>query len=84
MCCGALPEWGLVKRWHYSPWTLTRFVTLGSALVYLPVYLLFLPKQLADEPPTAWLIGGLICVSLGAWIASRPSRAPLMTVPTAP
>ncbi len=131
----------LVKRWHYSPWTLTRFVTLGSALVYLPVYLLFLPKQLTavplstllfqglyqgigptilamllflkavsilgpvrvgalialvpvlagvaagpllDEPLTAWLIGGLIGVSLGAWIASRPSRVALIAVPTAP
>lgn len=123
----------LVKRWHYSPWILTRFVTLGSALAYLPVYLLFLPKHLADvpqstlllqglyqgvgptilamllflkavsilgpvrvgalialvpvlagvaaapllnEPLTVWLLCGLVCVSLGALIASRPSRMP--------
>ncbi|WP_025916844.1 DMT family transporter [Herminiimonas sp. CN] len=123
----------LVKRWHYGPWILTRFVTLGSALLYLPVYLLFLPKQLAavplstlllqglyqgigptilamllflkavsilgpvrvgalialvpvlagvaaapllNEALTAWLLGGLVCVSLGALIAARPGRLP--------
>lgn len=49
----------LVKRWHYSPWALTRFVTLGSALVYLPVYLLFLPKQLAAVPFSTLLLQGL-------------------------
>ncbi len=49
----------LVKRWHYSPWTLTRFVTFGSALVYLPVYLLFLPKQLAAVPFSTLLLQGL-------------------------
>lgn len=131
----------LVKRWHYSPWTLTRFVTLASALAYLPVYLLFLPKQLAavplstlllqglyqgigptilamllflkavsilgpvrvgalialvpvlagvaagpllHEPLTVWLLGGLVCVSLGALIAARPGRAPAAVVPVAP
>lgn len=36
----------LARRWHYNPWALTRFVAFGSALVYLPVYLLWLPKQL--------------------------------------
>jgi drug/metabolite transporter (DMT)-like permease len=131
----------LVKRWHYSPWTLTRFVTFGSTVVYLPVYLLFLPKQLAavslstllvqglyqgigptilamllflkavsilgpvrvgalialvpvlagvaagpllNEPLTVWLLGGLVCVSLGALIASRPGRTPVIAVSAAP
>lgn len=130
----------LVKRWHYSPWVLTRFVAVGSTLVYLPVYLLFLPKQLAavplptlllqglyqgigptilamllflkavsilgpvrvgalialvpvlagvaaapllNEPLTVWLMCGLVCVSLGAWIASRPGRLPVRVVATA-
>lgn len=49
----------LVKRWHYSPWILTRFVTLGSALAYLPVYLLFLPKHLAAVPQSTLLLQGL-------------------------
>jgi drug/metabolite transporter (DMT)-like permease len=123
----------LAKRWHYSPWTLTRFVALGSAAAYLPVYFVFLPKQLnavpvttllfqglyqgigptivamllflkavsilgpvrmgalialvpvlagvaamplLNEPLTGWLLAGLICVSVGALVASRPSRAP--------
>ncbi|MEO8169958.1 MAG: DMT family transporter [Oxalobacteraceae bacterium] len=130
----------LAKRWHYSPWLLTRFVALGSALVYLPVYLLFLPKQLAavplstlllqglyqgigptilamllflkavsilgpvrvgalialvpvlagvaaapllNEPLTVWLLGGLVCVSMGALIASRPGRIPVRVEATA-
>jgi len=34
----------LAKKWSYDPWLLTRFLAVASALVYLPVYLLFLPK----------------------------------------
>ena len=37
-------------RWGYSAWTLTRAVTFGTAIVYLPIYLFFLPKQLAAVP----------------------------------
>lgn len=120
----------LAKQWGYSPWTLTRAVALGSALLYLPVYALWLPKQLAvaplsaillqglfqgigatilamlfflkavgslgpertaaflalvpvtagflavpllDEALTGWLMSGLVFVSLGAYVASRPA-----------
>jgi len=49
----------LAKRWGYSPWVLTRFVALGSAAAYLPVYLLWLPKQLDAVPMTTLLIQGL-------------------------
>jgi drug/metabolite transporter (DMT)-like permease len=45
----------LAKQWGYSPWTLTRFVALGSAAVFLPVYLMWLPKAL-DEVPTSMLV----------------------------
>ena len=115
-------------RWGYSAWTITRAVALGSAVLYLPVYVLWLPKQLAaaplsmiltqslyqgvvatilamltylkavsilgtqrsaaflalvpivtgllavpllDEALTAWLLSGLVFVSLGSYIASR-------------
>ena len=115
-------------RWGYSAWTLTRAVAFGTAVVYLPIYAFFLPKQLAaaplsmiaiqcffqgivatilamlaylkaidllgaeraaaflalvpivtglvavpllDEALTIWLLGGLIFVSLGSFIASR-------------
>ena len=37
-------------RWGYSAWTLTRAVALGSAILYLPIYVLWLPKQLAAAP----------------------------------
>jgi len=117
------------KRWGYDAWTLTRFVALSSAALYLPVYALWLPKALAEVPvsmlilqglyqgigPTivamllflqaiarlgaervgaliamvpvlagiaavplldealsAWLLAGLVCVSLGAMVAARP------------
>ena len=40
----------LARKWAYDPWTLTRFVALASALVFLPVYLLWLPKGLAQTP----------------------------------
>lgn len=49
----------LVKRWRYSPWVLTRFVALGSGAVYLPVYLLFLPKQLNAVPVATLVFQGL-------------------------
>jgi len=37
-------------RWGYSAWTLTRAVAFGTAITYLPIYALFLPKQLAAAP----------------------------------
>jgi drug/metabolite transporter (DMT)-like permease len=40
----------LAKRWGFSPWLLTRFIALGSAILYLPVYLVALPKALAAAP----------------------------------
>lgn len=49
----------LGKRWGYSPWTLTCFVALASAAVYLPVYALLLPKQLLQAPPALLLLQAL-------------------------
>jgi drug/metabolite transporter (DMT)-like permease len=49
----------LAKRWGFDPWTLTRFVALSSAVVYLPFYLLLLPKQLAAVPVEALVLQGL-------------------------
>ena len=40
----------LAGRWGYSAWTLTCAVALGSAVLYLPVYVLWLPKHLAEAP----------------------------------
>ena len=40
----------LAARWGYSAWTITRAVTFGPAVLYLPVYWLWLPKQLAAAP----------------------------------
>lgn len=49
----------LGKRWGYSPWTLTCFVALASAAVYLPVYALLLPKQLLQASPALLLLQAL-------------------------
>jgi len=49
----------LVKRWGFNPWTLTRFVALASAVVFLPVYLLWLPKALDQVPMTMLVTQGL-------------------------
>lgn len=49
--------WGLytvlVKKWGYSPWDTTLGVALLAALIYLPVYALFLPKGIDQVPVSA-------------------------------
>ncbi len=49
--------WGLytvlVKKWGYSPWETTLGVALMSALIYLPIYALLLPKGITLVPLSA-------------------------------
>jgi drug/metabolite transporter (DMT)-like permease len=45
----------LAKKWNYDAWVLTRFLALASALVYLPLYILFLPKGI-DQVSNGMLI----------------------------
>lgn len=40
----------LASRWGYPAWTLTRAVAFFSAMLYLPVYIFLLPKQLDVAP----------------------------------
>ena len=51
MLVGASLLWAiystLIKRWRLAPWDVTIGVVLLSALVYLPIYLIFLPKGIA-------------------------------------
>ena len=49
----------LAKRWGYSPWTLTSAVALIPAVLYLPIYALFLPKALAEAPLALIVTQGL-------------------------
>ena len=49
----------LAKRWGYSPWTLTCAVALIPAVIYLPIYALFLPKALAEAPLALIVTQGL-------------------------
>jgi drug/metabolite transporter (DMT)-like permease len=46
----------LAARWGYSPWTLTRAIVYASAVVYLPIYALWLPKELSNAPLSAIVI----------------------------
>lgn len=48
----------LAARWKYSPWVLTRAIAFGSSLVYLPIYWLWLPKQMADASLSMLVIQG--------------------------
>ncbi len=60
---GASVAWAtysvLVKKWAFDPWLLTRVVAVGSALVYLPVYALWLPKGLDTVPLSMLVLQGL-------------------------
>jgi len=38
----------LVRRWQIAPWDAATGVSVGSALVYIPVYLLLLPKHIGQ------------------------------------
>lgn len=57
----------LARKWQqqasahvtYDAWTLTRFVALASTALYLPVYLLWLPKALDQVPPVMLAVHGL-------------------------
>ena len=49
---GAAICWGLfsvlVGRWRISPWEVTISLAVITCVIYLPVYLLFLPKKIAN------------------------------------
>jgi drug/metabolite transporter (DMT)-like permease len=49
----------LVRKWPADAWVLTRFVAFASTLVYLPVYLLWLPKGVHEVSWSMLLLQGL-------------------------
>lgn len=49
----------LAARWGYSAWTLTRAVAFCSSILYLPIYFLWLPKELAAAPLAMVIAQGL-------------------------
>ena len=135
MVCASL-AWAtysvMVRKWVFDVWLLTRFLAVASALVYIPIYVWCLPKNLGaapwsmlalqavyqgvittivamllflraisilgpertgaivaivpvvvglaavpllGEPLTLWLLGGMVLVSAGAYLAARPLRS---------
>lgn len=55
--------WGiftvLLKQWKLSAWHSTAGVVIWSAIIYLPIYILFIPKHFQDAEPLHLLIQGL-------------------------
>lgn len=49
----------LAARWRYPPWGLTCAIAFGSSLVYLPIYFLWLPKQMLATPWSMIVAQGL-------------------------
>lgn len=49
----------LAARWGYSAWTLTRAVAFCSAILYLPIYALWLPKELVAAPLAMIVVQGI-------------------------
>ncbi|WP_298145272.1 DMT family transporter [uncultured Acinetobacter sp.] len=52
--------WGtfsvLIRQWKLSAWHSMASVAIWSAIVYLPIYLLFLPKNLSEPEPMHLLL----------------------------
>lgn len=49
----------LVKKWAVDAWLLTRFVALASCLMFMPIYLAWLPKGIDQVPMSMLLLQGL-------------------------
>jgi drug/metabolite transporter (DMT)-like permease len=55
--------WGiftvLLKQWKLSAWHSMASVAIWSAIIYLPIYILFIPKHFQEAEPFHLLIQGL-------------------------
>ena len=55
--------WGiftvLLKQWKLSAWYSMASVAIWSALIYLPIYILFIPKHFQEAEPVHLLIQGV-------------------------
>ena len=69
----------LGRRWGFNPWVQTRFVVLASALLYLPIYVLWLPKDLGGVSTTMLavqaLVQGLAAMILSMWLFLKAVEA---------
>jgi drug/metabolite transporter (DMT)-like permease len=55
--------WGiftvLLKEWKLSAWHAMASVAIWSAIIYLPIYLIFIPKHFQEVEPIHLLVQGL-------------------------
>lgn len=62
----------LVKRWGFAPMEVTMGVALIAALFYLPVYLLWLPKEIAGASVQTLIVQGvfhgILVVIVAMWL----------------
>jgi len=62
----------LVKRWGYGPMEITMGVALLSALFYVPVYVLWLPKEIAGASVQTLIVQGvfhgILVVIVAMWL----------------
>lgn len=86
---GASFSWAIytiaARAWAVPPLPATAIVAVGAALLYLPVYLLFLPKGLAATPAAELVLQGLfqgvvaVIVSLLAFTRAVAALGPAPT-----
>ena len=66
--------WGiftvLLKQWKLSAWHSMASVAIWSALIYLPIYILFIPKHFQEAEPVHLLIQGVFHGGLVVIIAT--------------
>ena len=49
----------LLKQWKLSAWHSMASVAIWSALIYLPIYILFIPKHFQEAEPVHLLVQGV-------------------------
>ncbi len=67
--------WGiftvLLKKWQLTAWQAMSSVAIWSALIYVPIYLLFIPKHLSDAEPKHLILQalfhGILVVMVATW-----------------
>lgn len=72
----------LLKRWRVRALDVTLTVNVAAAVLYLPIYALFLPKQIAQAPTAVILTQGffqgviVVCVAMITFIKATEALGP--------
>lgn len=72
----------LLKRWRVRALDVTLVVNVGAMLIYLPIYVLFLPKHITEAPLETLLLQGffqgviVVCVAMVLFIKATEALGP--------